>query len=121
MAIGAGQGQQRRLAVLSRRSDAVRSCRTGSARPLPSEVGGIMTRTRMTRLIGAVAALALVTVASRSAAMSTAATATGAAANGLIAYQSEKPAGDHTQVDIYTIEADGTGPVRLTRTPQFNE
>ena len=41
--------------------------------------------------------------------------------NGLIAFQREAPAGDHTQTDVLTVAPDGTGPIRLTRTPDRNE
>jgi Tol biopolymer transport system component len=41
--------------------------------------------------------------------------------NGLLAYQREAPAGDHTQTDIYTIRLNGTGETPLTNTPDLNE
>jgi TolB protein len=42
-------------------------------------------------------------------------------ANGLIAFQREAPAGDHTQTDLFTVRPDGTGGFRLTMTPGRNE
>src|SRR4051794_28467813 len=41
--------------------------------------------------------------------------------NGLIAFEHEEPAGDHTQVDVFTVHPDGTGAVRITHTPNNNE
>jgi TolB protein len=41
--------------------------------------------------------------------------------NGLLAYQSESVAGDHTQTDIYTVEPNGTNVRALTATPDDNE
>src|SRR6476469_4479229 len=41
--------------------------------------------------------------------------------NGLLVFQREVVAADHTQDDVWTVEPDGSGPVRLTQTPQFNE
>ncbi len=41
--------------------------------------------------------------------------------NGLIAFERELPAGQHTQTDIYTVASDGTNVVRLTATPSRNE
>lgn len=41
--------------------------------------------------------------------------------NGRIAFGRETVAGDHTQVDIYSISADGTHRVRLTHTSDRNE
>ena len=74
---------------------------------------------RMTRMHGtAVALTAVVTMGLVATPPSNAATA---AVNGLIAFQREVPAGDHTQTDVYTIHPDGTLPVRLTMTPNLNE
>ncbi len=42
-------------------------------------------------------------------------------ANGRLAFQREAPAGDHTQTDVYTIQANGSGLKRLTNTPNLNE
>lgn len=41
--------------------------------------------------------------------------------NGLIAFEREAPAGDHTQTDIFTVRRDGSGAVPLTKTPNLNE
>jgi len=41
--------------------------------------------------------------------------------NGRIAFEREAPAGDHTQTDVFTVRPDGTGVLRLTRTPDRNE
>ena len=41
--------------------------------------------------------------------------------NGRIAFGHEEPAGDHTQVDVYTVKPDGTGVLQLTATPGSNE
>jgi TolB protein len=41
--------------------------------------------------------------------------------NGLIAFEHEEPAGDHTQVDVFTMNPDGTGVRRITHTPDRNE
>jgi TolB protein len=41
--------------------------------------------------------------------------------NGLIAFEHEEPAGDHTQVDVFTLNPDGTGLRRITHTPDHNE
>jgi TolB protein len=41
--------------------------------------------------------------------------------NGRIAFERDAPAGDHTQTDAFTVRADGTDVVRLTRTPGRNE
>jgi TolB protein len=41
--------------------------------------------------------------------------------NGLILFQHETPAGDHTQTDLYTVAPDGSGLHRLTNTPNQNE
>jgi len=43
------------------------------------------------------------------------------ATNGALVFQREVVAGDHTQDDVWTVSPDGSGPVRLTQTPQFNE
>ncbi len=83
-----------------------------------------MTRSRTGRRIGLAGVFAvLATTCLATAASSTAATSNAGrdAGNGLIAFETERPAGDHTQVDISTIQPDGTGPVRLTSTPGFNE
>jgi TolB protein len=40
---------------------------------------------------------------------------------GLIAFQQESPAGDHTQTDILAVRPNGTGVRRLTDTPDLNE
>src|SRR4051794_19043627 len=45
----------------------------------------------------------------------------GAPTDGLIAFQREVPAGDHTQTDVYTVGPDGSGVVRLTATPKLNK
>jgi TolB protein len=42
-------------------------------------------------------------------------------ANGLIVFQHEAPAGDHTQTDLFVVRPDGTGVRRLTHTPARNE
>jgi TolB protein len=42
-------------------------------------------------------------------------------ANGLIAYQDESIAGDHTQVDVFVAMPDGSSVHRLTNTPDKNE
>lgn len=42
-------------------------------------------------------------------------------ANGRIVFQRELVAGDHTQVDLFTVKGDGSGRVRLTATPNLNE
>lgn len=42
-------------------------------------------------------------------------------ANGLLVFEREMPAGDHTQTDLFTIKPDGTGLRRLTSTPNQNE
>lgn len=41
--------------------------------------------------------------------------------NGLLAFQLEAPAGDHTQSDIYTVRHHGSHPTALTATPDQNE
>jgi TolB protein len=41
--------------------------------------------------------------------------------NGLLAYQSEAVAGDHTQTDIHTVRPNGTDVRALTATPNENE
>jgi len=41
--------------------------------------------------------------------------------NGLLAYQREAPAGDHTQTDIYTIRLNGSADTQVTNTPDENE
>src|SRR4051794_12578510 len=41
--------------------------------------------------------------------------------NGLIAFEHEEPAGDHTQVDVFTVRPDGTGVTRITHSPNNNE
>ena len=41
--------------------------------------------------------------------------------NGVLAFQLEAPAGDHTQTDIYTIQPSGNGLKQLTATPDANE
>jgi TolB protein len=41
--------------------------------------------------------------------------------NGLIAFEHEEPAGDHTQVDVFTMNPGGTGVRRITHTPGRNE
>jgi Tol biopolymer transport system component len=41
--------------------------------------------------------------------------------NGLIVYQHEEPAGDHTQTDMFTVMPDGSGMERLTNSPDRNE
>ena len=42
-------------------------------------------------------------------------------ANGLIAYQDESIAGDHTQSDVFVVMPNGSGAHRLTNTPDKNE
>jgi TolB protein len=42
-------------------------------------------------------------------------------ANGRIVFQRESVAGDHTQVDLFTVRPDGLGLRRLTATPDVNE
>jgi TolB protein len=42
-------------------------------------------------------------------------------ANGLLVFQREAPAGDHTQSDLYTIAPGGARLTRLTATPDRNE
>jgi Tol biopolymer transport system component len=76
---------------------------------------------RTRRLAVAGALVAPLVMALGTATASTAGTRASTSANGLIAFETERPAGDHTQADISTIQPDGTGPVRLTRTPDFNE
>jgi TolB protein len=49
------------------------------------------------------------------------ASATFRGANGLLAYEREAPAGDHTQADVYTIRPDGSQVTRLTATANRNE
>ncbi len=49
------------------------------------------------------------------------ASATFPGGNGLILFQRELPAGDHTQTDFYTVKPDGSGLHRLTNTPNLNE
>jgi TolB protein len=49
------------------------------------------------------------------------ASATFPGGNGLIVFQRETPAGDHTQTDFYTVGPDGSGLRRLTSTPNANE
>lgn len=44
-----------------------------------------------------------------------------AAGDGLVAFQREVPAGNHTQTDVYTVAPDGSGVQQLTRTPKLNE
>src|SRR5215831_9571805 len=41
--------------------------------------------------------------------------------NGLLVFQREAPAGDHTQTDLYTIAPGGARPTGLTATPDRNE
>src|SRR2546423_12515912 len=41
--------------------------------------------------------------------------------DGVLAFQLEAPAGDHTQNDIYTIKPSGAGLQRLTATPDEHE
>jgi TolB protein len=41
--------------------------------------------------------------------------------NGLLVFQREAPAGDHTQTDLYTIASNGSDLTRLTATPNRNE
>jgi TolB protein len=41
--------------------------------------------------------------------------------NGVLVFEREAPAGDHTQSDIYTIKPDGSGLTRLTNTPNRSE
>jgi TolB protein len=41
--------------------------------------------------------------------------------NGLLIFEHEEPAGDHTQADVFAVRPDGTGVVRLTNTPNNNE
>ena len=41
--------------------------------------------------------------------------------NGVLAFQLEAPAGDHTQTDIYTIQPSGSGLKQLTATPDEHE
>src|SRR2546423_1276847 len=41
--------------------------------------------------------------------------------NGVLAFQLEAPAGDHTQTDIYTIQPSGSGLKQLTATPDQHE
>jgi Tol biopolymer transport system component len=79
-----------------------------------------MLEPRVARRYGAAAVVAaLATLALATAPPSTAAAHPDA--NGLVAFQREAPAGDHTQTDVYTVQPDGTGPVRLTGTPNLNE
>ena len=41
--------------------------------------------------------------------------------NGLIAYEDNAVAGDHTQTDVFVVRPDGSGVHRLTNTPDKNE
>lgn len=78
-----------------------------------------MTRARWTRLGITVSLTTAVTVGLVTSTPSHA--TSGTASNGMVAFDREAPAGDHTQTDIYAVEPDGTGPARLTATPAFNE
>jgi Tol biopolymer transport system component len=42
-------------------------------------------------------------------------------ANGLLVFEQESPAGDHTQTDVYSVSRNGTGVDQLTDTPNRNE
>jgi Tol biopolymer transport system component len=65
------------------------------------------------------AAVGLTLLAAPAASMPAYATFPGS--NGRLVTQRESPAGDHTQTDLYTINPDGSGLVRLTATPNRNE
>jgi TolB protein len=49
------------------------------------------------------------------------ASATFPGVNGRIVFEHEEPAGDHTQVDVFSIKPDGTGLLQLTDSPDNNE
>lgn len=69
---------------------------------------------------GAVAALGLLTAAAVGAG-SAPADAAFPGWNGLLVFERELPAGDHTQTDLYTVGPDGSQLTRLTDTPNRNE
>ena len=58
-------------------------------------------------VVGAVTAAATLLLAAGTGPSPAAATFPGS--NGLIAFQREAPAGDHTQTDVFTVGPDGTG------------
>ena len=69
---------------------------------------------RLTRVLPVVFLLAAVSVP-------TTAHAAFPGSNGVLVFEREAPAGDHTQTDVFTIAGDGTGLVRLTDSPGRNE
>jgi len=80
-----------------------------------------MTQSRWCRRVGQAAVLAgLLTLELTSAPTSSGSTGRGDD-SGLIVFQTERPAGDHTQTDLYTVTPDGSAPTRLTATPDLNE
>ena len=73
------------------------------------------------RLVGSSLVLVAATTATMATPISPTARATFPGSNGRIAFEREMPAAGHTQTDLFTVRADGTGVVRLTRTRSRNE
>jgi TolB protein len=71
------------------------------------------------KVVGLLAAVALTGGAANGAASRPPSAFPGA--NGLIAFERESPAGNHTQADLFTMGPGGRSLVRLTCTPQRNE
>lgn len=72
---------------------------------------------RATGLLAAMAGVAVLVAAS----IAPPARAAFPGTNGLLVFEHEAPAGDHTQTDLYTIMPGGSGVTRLTVTPNRNE
>ncbi len=77
-----------------------------------------MVRGTLTRRLGALAAVVLATAGSGPAPLAAAAFP---GTDGLIVFERETPAGDHTQTDLYTVGPKGSGVDQLTSSDGLNE